>query len=277
MPSRGDEEAGQRGTGAAGHVKHDGGKADRVGQVAGRHRIGDHGRPGWLMKRLDDGHPEGRRIHVPGPDAAGHDEQGEHGVHQPGQHLGDHHLLLAGVAVGDTARDRGQHENRDGLDAVHQAELDGGVGQLVHEPPTDHLIHPHRHGRSRLPGPEQTELAVAQRRKGPQAQQAPERPPGPLYTPLLGGLVPWRSRRCCVGVRCRQRRLHIWPTVGDFFLAPGVFPQAISLTHDHAPCALTPWEGGKTFVDQAPRPFLGCGVCRIACVWRLCPRGRETC
>lgn len=114
---------------------------------------------------------------------------------------------------------------------------------------------------------------MAQRRKGPQAQQAPESPPGALCTSLLDGLVPWRSRRCYVGVRCRQRRLHIWPTVGDVFLPPGVFPQAISLTHDYAPCARTPCEGGKTFVDQAPRPFLGRGVCRIACVWRRAPAG----
>src|SRR5215813_13491282 len=57
--------------------------------------------------------------------------------------------------------------------------------------------------------------------------------------------------------------------MSDFFRASGAFPQAISLTHDHAPCALIPWEGGKTFVDQASRPFLGRGVCRIACVWRL--------
>ena len=113
------------------------------------------------MKRLDDSHPEGCRVQVPGLDVAGHDEQGEHDVHQPGQHLGNHHLQLAGVAVGDAARDRGQHENRDGLDALHQAKLDRGVGQLVHEPATGHLIHPHRHGRGRLPGPEQQELAVA--------------------------------------------------------------------------------------------------------------------
>ena len=153
------------------------------------------------MKRLDKGHPESCCVQVPGLDVAGQDEQGEHGVHHPGQHLGDHHLLLAGVAVGDAAGDRGQHQNRDGLDAVHQAELNRRVGQLVHEPPTDHLIHPHRHGRGRLPGPEQTELTVAQCCKGPQAQQAPERPPGLPCTPRLGGLRLWRSRRCGVGVR----------------------------------------------------------------------------
>ena len=52
----------------------------------------------------------------------------------------------------------------------------------------------------------------------------------------------------------------------DVFLAPPVLPQAIALTHDHTPCACTPWEGGKTFVDEAPRPVLGRGVYRIGCV-----------
>jgi hypothetical protein len=56
---------------------------------------------------------------------AGHNEQGEHDVYRPDQHLGDHHLLLAVVAVGDATRERRQHEDWDGLDAVHQAELDG--------------------------------------------------------------------------------------------------------------------------------------------------------
>ena len=185
--------------------------------------------------------------------------------------VGDHGRTVPGEA-GDAAGNRGQHENRDGLDAVHQAELDGGVGQLIHKPPMNYLIHPHRHGRGRLPGPEQTELTVTQRCKGPQVEQAPERSPGP-WAPLCWVASCPGPPGGYVGMQCTPRRLHIWPTVGNVFLAPGVFPQAISLTHDHAPCARTPCEGGKTFVDQAPRPFLGRGVCRIACLWRPAPAG----
>ena len=275
---RGDEEACQSRAGAAGDVKHDGIETDGVGQVAGWYRIGDHGRPGRLMKRLDDSHPEGCRVQVPGLDVAGQDEQGEHGVHHPGQHLGDHYLLLAGVAVGDAARDRGQHEHRDGLDALHQAELDRRVGQLVHEPTAGHLIHPHRHGRGRLPGPEQKELAVAQCRKGPQLQHAPERPPGPPRPPLPGGLGLRRSGRCGVGVWHTPRRLRTEPTGCDGFLAPRVFPQVVSLTHDHPPYTRTPCEGGQTFVDQAPRPFpvavvqAGSPACGVSPLggWKTC-------
>ena len=201
---RGDEEAGQGGAGAASHVKHDGGQANRVGQLTGRHRIGDHGCPSWLMKGLDHGHCKGRRIYVPGSDAAAKDEPGEHGIHQSGEHLGDHDLQLAGVAVGDTTSDWGQHENRDGLDAVHQAELDGGIGKLVHQPATGHLtIH--------------MAMAVAacpdqSRRKSRWRSAANVRRRSKALSGLqdrlgrcsLGSLVFWCCRRCHVGVRCPQ-------------------------------------------------------------------------
>ena len=98
--------------------------------------------------------------------------------------VGDHGCTVPGEA-GDAAGNRGQHENRDGLDAVHQAELDGGVGQLIHKPSMNYLTHPHRHGRGRLPGPEQTELTVTQRCKGPQVEQAPKGLQEP-WAPLAG-------------------------------------------------------------------------------------------
>ena len=51
-------------------------------------------------------------------------------------------------------------------DTVHETELDRRIGQLVHEPSASDLIHPRRHGRGELSGPEQTELAVPERSKG---------------------------------------------------------------------------------------------------------------
>src|SRR5262245_37684618 len=118
---------------------------------------------------------------------------------------------------------------------------------------------------------------MAQGRKGPLAQPAAERPPWPPRPLRLSRLAPWRSERCRVGVRCRSRQLYTGQTRYDCFLAPNVFPQAVSLTHNHPLYARTPCEGGKTFVEQAPRPFRSRGVCRNACVWHLAPAGRETC
>ena len=134
---------------------------------------------GWLMKRLDKGHPKAVAYKCQGWMWPVRMSRASTVYITPASTSATTTCCLPGVAVGDAAGDWGQHQNRDGLDAVHQAELNRRVGQLVHEPPTDHLIHP-----SPWPwppaGPEQTELTVAQCCKGPQAQQ---RPPGLPCTP----------------------------------------------------------------------------------------------
>ena len=74
----GDEHAGEGGAGAARGVKDNGVETDGVGQIAGRHSIGDQGSPCRLQKDLDNRHQDRGDIDVPRPDLTGKNQQRRH-------------------------------------------------------------------------------------------------------------------------------------------------------------------------------------------------------
>src|SRR5262245_10048350 len=163
---RRNEHARQRRTGAPRHVKNDRVETNSVSQVTGGYDIGDHRCACRLLKSLDHCHSEGGRVHMPRLDLPGDDKQSQPDQHQAVNNLGNQYLCLARIAIGCASCQWGQQERRNGLYAAHQAELERRIRQLVNQPTASDLIHPERHGCERMPQPEQTKLAMAERSDG---------------------------------------------------------------------------------------------------------------
>ena len=90
-----DQQAGQRRAGASCHIEDDRAQADRIGQVLSRHNVADDRRARRLLKRLDDGHAEGRDIDMPGLDLTGKNEQRQRREHRSVNDLSNQNLSLA--------------------------------------------------------------------------------------------------------------------------------------------------------------------------------------
>jgi hypothetical protein len=87
--------------------------------MAARDDIGDDRGARRLMKGLGHCHAKGGDVNMPGLNRFGKNQQRQYPIHARIRYLRKQNLLLARVAVGDTAGDRRQKENWNRLHAAH--------------------------------------------------------------------------------------------------------------------------------------------------------------
>ena len=97
---------------------------------------------------------------MPELDVAAPDEHGQHQRLELHRQLADEQHTFLREPIAQRAADRRQEEDRRELQRADDAELEGRLRDLEHQPRLRHALHPRADLRDQLAGPEEPEVAV---------------------------------------------------------------------------------------------------------------------
>jgi hypothetical protein len=153
------------GTEHARGVERGGVERDRVRQVLLPHHLDQERLARGQVERVDRAEQEGEHQHHPRRHDPGADDRRERGGLEQHERLGGQDQPALVDAVHDHARREREERDRHELAEAEQPEHERRGGEPVHEPALRHALHPCADHRDQLAGPEQAEIAVAERSK----------------------------------------------------------------------------------------------------------------